>query len=177
MIESIATSRAPNFMFLHYASVEWRVRDVFIVPGYFLSLSAIERRLPLRPTARRAGWVGCNILLSALPADARIDVVRNEIPTSEQEVRREWRAFSFLKHASPESRGWIADVLACVRELGKMEFTLADIYRFESRLSAIHRRNRNVRPKIRQQLQVLRDRGLLEFVGDGNYRLAPKARV
>ena len=88
-----------------------------------------------------------------------------------------WRAFSFLKSASPESRGWIADVLACVRELGRMEFTLADMYRFEDRLGGMHRRNRNVRPKIRQQLQILRDRGLLDFVGNGNYRLTAKARV
>ena len=31
--------------------------------------------------------------------------------------------------------------------------------------------NHNVRPKIRQQLQVLRDRGWLEFVGRGRYRV------
>jgi hypothetical protein len=31
--------------------------------------------------------------------------------------------------------------------------------------------NRNVRPKIRQQLQMLRDRGWLEFTGRGRYRL------
>jgi type II restriction enzyme len=33
------------------------------------------------------------------------------------------------------------------------------------------RRDNNVRPKIRQQLQVLRDRGWTEFVGRGRYRL------
>ena len=38
--------------------------------------------------------------------------------------------------------------------------------RFESRTD-----NRHVRDKIRQQLQVLRDLGLLEFRGDGSYRL------
>ena len=31
---------------------------------------------------------------------------------------------------------------------------------------------RHVRPKIRQQLQVLRDLGLLTFLGDGRYRLS-----
>ena len=34
------------------------------------------------------------------------------------------------------------------------------------------RTNRHVRPKIRQQLQVLRDLGLLDFLGGGSYRLA-----
>jgi len=31
--------------------------------------------------------------------------------------------------------------------------------------------NHNIRPKIRQQLQILRDLGFLEFLGDGSYRL------
>ena len=29
--------------------------------------------------------------------------------------------------------------------------------------------NHNIRPKIRQQLQVLRDRGLISFLGNGQY--------
>jgi hypothetical protein len=31
--------------------------------------------------------------------------------------------------------------------------------------------NQNVKPKIRQQLQYLRDRGFIDFVSRGNYRL------
>ena len=42
---------------------------------------------------------------------------------------------------------------------------------FEERLSRLYPGNHNVRPKIRQQLQVLRDRGWLEFVGRGRYRV------
>ncbi len=45
------------------------------------------------------------------------------------------------------------------------------MYRFEDRLSALYPGNNNVRPKIRQQLQVLRDRGWLEFLGRGRYRV------
>jgi len=72
----------------------------------------------------------------------------------------------------------MADVLACVREIRKPEFALTDAYAFEKRLGALHRHNRNVRPKIRQQLQVLRDRGVLEFLGRGRYRvlLPPQSR-
>ena len=52
-------------------------------------------------------------------------------------------------------------------------FTLNDLYAFEARLSALHPTNRHVREKIRQQLQVLRDRGWLAF-GErrGMYRRA-----
>ncbi|MCC7268444.1 MAG: hypothetical protein IT546_14060, partial [Caulobacteraceae bacterium] len=48
---------------------------------------------------------------------------------------------------------------------------LADVYAFEDRLARLYPGNRNVRPKIRQQLQVLRDQGYLDFVGRGLYRL------
>jgi type II restriction enzyme len=65
----------------------------------------------------------------------------------------------------------MADVLACVREIRKPEFSLRDMYAFEERLGALHEDNRNVRPKIRQQLQVLRDRGVLEFLKRGTYRV------
>jgi type II restriction enzyme len=46
------------------------------------------------------------------------------------------------------------------------------LYAFEARLKALHPKNQNVRPKIRQQLQVLRDLGLLRFGAKGNYYLA-----
>jgi type II restriction enzyme len=50
-------------------------------------------------------------------------------------------------------------------------FTLAGVYAHPAALAKLHPNNRHVRDKIRQQLQVLRDLGLLEFLGDGNYRL------
>ena len=37
-------------------------------------------------------------------------------------------------------------------------------------LQARHPQNNNIRPKIRQQLQVLRDKGVIEFLGRGLYR-------
>jgi type II restriction enzyme len=42
--------------------------------------------------------------------------------------------------------------------------------KFEEHLSHLHPDNRHVRDKIRQQLQVLRNRGLIEFVKPGVYR-------
>jgi type II restriction enzyme len=38
-------------------------------------------------------------------------------------------------------------------------------------LGKLHPNNAHVRDKIRQQLQVLRDLGLLTFLGSGSYRL------
>ena len=60
-------------------------------------------------------------------------------------------------------RAWISDILFCIEELNKNEFKLRDIYDFEEHLSKIHSNNNNIKAKIRQQLQILRNRGILEF--------------
>jgi hypothetical protein len=61
--------------------------------------------------------------------------------------------------------------MTCVDAIGKREFQIDDIYAFEDRLRRLYPENKNVRPKIRQQLQFLRDRGYLDFVSRGYYRL------
>ncbi|MDR3487458.1 MAG: hypothetical protein P4M05_21455 [Bradyrhizobium sp.] len=69
------------------------------------------------------------------------------------------------------TRGWLLDVMKCVESLGKRDFTLDEIYAFERHLGDLYPGNQNVKPKIRQQLQYLRDRGFIDFVSRGNYRL------
>ena len=69
------------------------------------------------------------------------------------------------------ARGWTLDVMACVEKLSKRNFTLADIYMFERELSRKHPENKHVKDKIRQQLQILRDNGYLDFVSKGFYRI------
>ena len=49
----------------------------------------------------------------------------------------------------------------------------AHIYAFERELEQLHPGNRHIRDKIRQQLQVLRDRGLLVHVERNRWRLVP----
>jgi len=66
-------------------------------------------------------------------------------------------------------RGWIMDVYSCVERLGKL-FTLDEAYSFDAELAQKHPQNRNIRPKIRQQLQLLRKKGIIEFLGNGKYR-------
>ena len=74
-IAAIRQGTAPNYAFLDYSRKELLVTNLFVVPGHFLTESVIQKRPPLRPDARRAGWVGSNILLSKLPSEGRIDVV------------------------------------------------------------------------------------------------------
>jgi len=177
MIEAILKNEIPSLMLLHYSRRDWRVEDLLLIPSHLLSLSAIEKREPLGPNARRAGWVGCNILLDCIPATGRIFAVKNGATIDPAQVRLSWKQLSFLRSFEPPSRGWFLDVLNCVQSLGKPRFSLGEAYDFEDRLSSLHPENRNIKPKIRQQLQVLRDRGLLRFVLKGEYELLGDTRT
>jgi type II restriction enzyme len=70
-----------------------------------------------------------------------------------------------------KQRGWRLDVLRVIQSLGKAEFTTADAYIFERELEQLHPDNRNIKAKIRQQLQELRDRNLLLHVDHNRWRL------
>ncbi len=52
-----------------------------------------------------------------------------------------------------------------------LEFSNEDIYAFERELERLHPGNRHIRDKIRQQLQVLRDRGLLLHLGRNRWQI------
>jgi type II restriction enzyme len=170
MRRAIDTNRAPNLFVLHYDQKQWNVQNLLLIPRFAFSLSALERRKPLGPNARRAGWVGCNILLDQIPHDAKIPMVARGHAISMSDVRRQYVRIRPLEELTIEKRGWTLDVLRVVRALGKKEFSLDEVYASEDSLSHLHPRNRHLRDKIRQQLQVLRDIGLLEFLGRGHYQ-------
>ena len=171
MLERLAAANNPNLLLMNYDLARRAVTDLCVVPKQFFVPEVIEARKPLAPTARRAGWTGCNILLRDIPEAGKIYVVRDGALLPREAVLDRWRSTLFLRGRSADARGWLIDVMKCVEAIGRAEFTLADVYAFEARLSRLYPGNNNVRPKIRQQLQVLRDQGFIEFVGRGMYRM------
>ena len=170
MRERITSDANPNLMLLRYDRVSGPL-DVMVIPKQFFVPEIIEKRKPLAATARRAGWVGCNILIGEIPEFGRIPLVRERRLLPASQVVDAWRRTLFLRETRMEARGWLLEVMKSVEAIGRREFTLADVYASEARLQERFPGNNNVRPKIRQQLQVLRDRGYLEFIGHGTYRL------
>jgi len=67
MIKRINSSAKPNFFFMAYLADILGVDDFFVVPKHFIIPDIIEERKPLTETARRAGWIGSNILFSKIP--------------------------------------------------------------------------------------------------------------
>lgn len=171
MTRAIREDRTPNLYALHYDRFSWQVRNLLLVPHFAFSLSAIEPRKALALSARRAGWIGCNIVLKNIPTDARIKLISDGVPAPVQLVRESFRRLKTLKELKVEERGWTLDVLRIVRSLGRREFTNADVYAFAAQLEKLHPHNRHVKDKIRQQLQVLRDRGFLAQVERGSWML------
>jgi len=171
MILSIKSGAVPNLVLLHYDRPRLRVVNVDVVPRFFLSSSCIIPRKPLSAHARRANWVGCSISLEMLPPDARIPIVHDETVEEPKTVQAKYRRFVSLLGMSWKERGWTADVLRCLRDIGKRSFSLKEVYEFEDELRRLHPSNRFVRPKIRQQLQILRDHGIIRFDYPGHYEL------
>lgn len=171
-IERLRSDTSPNLILMNYDAEAKLVRNITFVPRRFFVSTIVEKRKPLAPTARRAGWVGSNILLDRIPKSGRIICVQEGVATPKERVLAEWRKTAFLDTQTMEARGWLVEVMNCVDRLNASQFNLQDVYAFEPHLRRIYPGNNNVRPKIRQQLQVLRDGGYLEFLGNGQYRLA-----
>ena len=74
----------------------------------------------------------------------------------------------FLEGQAVSARGWLLDVWNCINQL-PATFTLNDVYAFEPQLKTKYPGNKHVRDKIRQQLQILRDKNIIQFQGNGRY--------
>ncbi len=132
----------------------------------------IEKRKPLSPTARRAGWVGCNILLDTIPNSGKIFYIKDGKRQSKDKILEDWNKTSFLKGSHDlNSKNWLLDVLTCIEKLNRQNFNLNELYQFEKILKIKHPDNNNIQAKIRQQLQILRDKNYLKFESRGKYKL------
>ncbi len=172
MIERLRASHNPNLFLLSYNWSTLEVLNLLVVPKHFFIPSIIEQRLPLSPTARRAGWTGCNIILERIPQSGRIHLIKNRFVEPKDVVLAGWQKTLFLRDEKDQkAKGWLIDIMGCIDKLLQHEFTLNDIYKFEPELRNKYPDNSHIKEKIRQQLQVLRDKGYLEFSGRGSYRL------
>ena len=168
MIERIHSDKNPSFFFMNYR--DYAVENLLVIPKHFFIDNIIEKRNPLADSARRAGWIGCNILLNKIPESGRVYYVKHSKIIPRESVISEYNKTKFLQQPL-ESRGWLLDVMNCVDDIKKRIFSLDEIYNYEKVLKLKHPDNKHIKDKIRQQLQFLRDKGYLEFKGDGKYEL------
>jgi type II restriction enzyme len=169
MIERINSNQNPNFFFLTYTK-QWTVNNFLIIPKQFFTTDIIIKRKPLAQTARRAGWIGCNIDISNVADAGKVFLVKNSELIDRTIVENSFKKTLFIRSQSFDSKGWILDIMLCVDSIPKNVFTLEDVYKFENKLKLKYPNNNFIKDKIRQQLQVLRDKGIIEFISSGNYK-------
>lgn len=160
--------RFPSLLLLQ-RDASWNVINLTAVHRANITPEMIEPRKPLSETARRAGWQGCHINLERIPVAGQIAMIVDRRPNDPQAIVKAWSRIGRISSVPTRGRTWTLDVLRFV-ELLPENFALSDAYTFERELASLHPENRIVRPKIRQQLQVLRDQNLIEFVSPGQYR-------
>ena len=169
-MQRITSANSPDLLVMTYDPFNLCIEDLWVIPKQFLTTDIIEKRKPLSSGARRAGWVGCNILFDKIPQQGRIRVIQGRIEVEKDEVLANVSRVSCLATSSPGTCGWLHSILDCINRIPKEVFSLGEVYQFDQELQKRYPRNNNVRPKIRQKLQVLRDKGYLEFLDRGLYR-------
>lgn len=169
-IKRINSNNNPDFFLMSYSLEKMRVENMFFVPGHFFVPDAVEKRKALSENARRAGWIGYNILLDKIPVQGRIAIVKDGIVLDRTDVLNQVKLAQMVKTENIADRGWLMDILHCVNAIASDVFTLDEIYFFEKELAAKHPNNHNIQAKIRQQLQQLRDRRIISFLGRGRYQ-------
>ncbi|WP_284652478.1 DpnI domain-containing protein [Flavobacterium terrisoli] len=169
MIQRITSDTNPNFFFLTY-NKDFAVDNFLIIPKQFFTPEIIIKRKPLSETAKRAGWTGCNIDISKVSELGKIFLVEKSKIIKPEIVQIAYNKTTFLRHQSVDAKGWILDILHCVEKIPSKDFKLEDIYNFEKDLKLKHPNNNFIKDKIRQQLQFLRDKGIIEFNGRGTYK-------
>ena len=168
MIERINSDNNPSFFFLTYSQA-LSVNNFLIIPKQFFKPDMIMKRKPLSVTAKRAGWVGCNIDLRKVPESGKVFLIKDQQVIPRDNVTEQFQKTLFLRTQSIASRGWTLDVLQCIDKL-EANFSLNQVYAFADLLKLKHPENNHIKDKIRQQLQILRDKGIIEFISRGYYR-------
>lgn len=86
MIDAIRADRCPTYILLEYDRRFSTVVFGSAIRGSSITEDRIVRRKPLKSTAKRAGWIGCNLRIEGLP---RVAVVEPHI-VEPSRARSEW---------------------------------------------------------------------------------------
>ena len=170
MIERLQSANNPNFFFLNYDVKNYEVLNFAVIPKHFFVPEIIIKRN--QGIKDRPNYIMCSIDLTRIPKSGKIFYIKNRKIESKERVLESWNRTLFLRKSKKvELRGWILDIMKCIDKLEKNEFTLDEMYSFENLLSQKYTDNKHIKDKISQQLQFLRDKDYLKFIGKGKYKL------
>lgn len=70
----------------------------------------------------------------------------------------------------PRMTSWEKAVFDCIEDLNSVHFNLTQVYQYKHLLKKKFQLNNTIESSIRQKLQLLRDKGLVKFYGNGQYK-------
>lgn len=169
-IKAIENKSVPNFLIMVY-SIEnecFISKEVIFVPKVFITEEVIEKRKPLSESARRAGWTGYNLLFEPIPTYGKLNIVINGVLQSKSEILKQSQKITSLYNIDSKNVKWKIEILKILDSLDSV-FTLQEMYAREDELQELFPDNNHIKDKIRQQLQFIRDDGVIIFQGNGKY--------
>ena len=170
MIERITSNKNPDFLIMNYCKKYMTIKNLIFIPKHFFTPDIIEKRKPLSARAHRVGWTGCNILIEKIPEQGRIYIISKGVISNQTSIIDTFKKIKKIKIDNIAGRVWLMDILKCINSIHDIYFTLNDLYAFEHDLQLKHPNNQNIKAKIRQQLQILRDNNFLSFIKRGYYK-------
>jgi type II restriction enzyme len=165
---AITENQSPSIVLLQYDKKSWFVTNVLMIHSKCLTEDSIIKRKGLSSRAERKGWIGYDLLLGNTLRTGRVPVVVHGKVIERDFVIRSWKAAEKLAQSIGSLTGWNRDVMWYIDQLGT-SFSLEDVCAMESKWARRYPNNQNIRAKIRQQLQFLRNKGLVVFNGGGKY--------
>src|SRR5712692_4233661 len=133
---AIRSQTNPNLVLMRYDKPNLCVTDVEVIPRFFFSTSCVIPSAKTKPRLRNRPWQGCDISLERVPSDGRVNLVQGGQILDPKRVNEKYtRTLQMMGKRTMEGRGWTSDVLRCVRDLHKSEFTLPELYTYQNELS------------------------------------------
>lgn len=167
MLERIQSDTNPNFFFLAYNKADYSIHQLMLAPKHFITPEMIIPRA--QGIKNRPHYIMCSINLAPLPESGKIFLIDKSQIIQPEIVLKQWQSNLFLRYEKSKHKGWLLAVMKCIDKLPE-NFALSQLYEFENQLAIQFPENNHIKDKIRQQLQILRDRNIIEFTGRGHYR-------
>ena len=169
-LKALENKTVPNFLIMQYSLENncFTSKEVVFIPKVFITQEIIEKRKPLSESARRAGWTGYNLLFESIPSYGKVFIVKDSKLELKDKILNQSHKILNLYDLDSNKAKWKIEILKILDSLNPL-FTLQQVYDKEVKLKEIFPDNNHIKDKIRQQLQFIRDDGIIVFHGNGKY--------
>ena len=108
------------------------------------------------------------MLFESIPSYGKLYIVKNSKLESKEQILNKSHKILNLYDLDSQKAKWKIEILKILDSVDSV-FSLQEIYEKEAELHNLFPENNHIKDKIRQQLQFIRDDGIIVFHGNGKY--------